>query len=252
MPNWCSNVATISHGNIDLIDAIETELNKEKDDVALFQSLRPRPAIEEENWYGWNCDNWGTKWEASVYDFERLDETTIRVNFDTAWGPPIALYEYLFEEGYDTTAYYNEDGMAFCGKFEFGADEQYDYSDMNSAEVQDEIPSDIDEMFCISEMMQDRESEEDDSEWEDEESHAEYTPPLETTDWFSFITKPVHKGIYEVKTTSWPFPQKAEWTGKKWKMEGNNEITEWRGITEEEHLRQELTNLTEEFVALED
>jgi hypothetical protein len=37
MPNWCSNVATINHGDKEKIDAIEAELNKEKDDVALFQ-----------------------------------------------------------------------------------------------------------------------------------------------------------------------------------------------------------------------
>jgi hypothetical protein len=246
MPNWCSNVVTIYHEDNEKIDAIESELNKDKDDVALFNSLRPRPADQEENWYSWNCDNWGTKWEASVYDFDRVDECTIKINFDTAWGPCIAFYEFLDSEGYEVDAFYNEDGMAFCGHYAYGTDDSYDYSNMDSAEVQDEIPSEIDEMFCISEQMQDREME------DDEEVDAEYTPPLETTDWFSFIIKPVHKGLYEVKTLSWPFPQKAEWTGKKWKMEGNNEITEWRGITEEEHLRQSLTSLTEEFVALED
>jgi hypothetical protein len=232
-------VATINHGDKEKIDAIEFELNKEKDDVALFQMLCPCPDDQKDNWYEWNINNWGTKWEASIYDFERLDDNNIRVNFDTAWGPPTALYDYLFENGYDTTAYYDECGMAFCGKYEFGSDDQYDYSDLDSAQVQDEIPSDIDEMFSISEQMQDREAEDDHEDWQDEEDddgkegHADIEPEYETTDWFSFMIKPVRVGWYEVRTTAWPFPHKVEWTGSKWLTD--NEITDWRGITEKEH-----------------
>jgi Ferredoxin-like domain in Api92-like protein len=241
MPNWCSNVATINHGDKEKIDAIEAELNKPKDDVALFQMLCPCPDEQKDNWYEWNINHWGTKWEASVYDFERLDDNNIRVNFDTAWGPPISLYDYLFENGYDTTAYYDECGMAFCGKYEFGSNDEYDYSDMDSEQVQDEIPSDIDEMFAISEQMADRESEEQGMQEDDDEE-----PTYETTDWFSFKIKPVHKGYYEVRTASWPFPHKVEWTGKKWLTD--NEITDWRGITEIQHqMIVELEKLKEEF-----
>jgi len=225
MPNWCSNVATINHGDKEKIDVIETELSKDKDDVALFQMLCPCPEEQKDNWYEWNINNWGTKWEASIYDFERLDDNNIRVNFDTAWGPPVSLYDYLFENGYDTTAYYDECGMAFCGKYEFGSNDEYDYSDMDSAQVQDEIPSDIDEMFAISEQMADRESEEDHEDWQAEEDEE---PEYEMTDWFSFLTKPVHLGFYEVRTTAWPFPQKVEWTGQKWLTD--NKVTDWRGL----------------------
>jgi hypothetical protein len=245
MPNWCSNVATINNGNSELIDAIENELKKPKDDVALFQSLRPRPADQEEDWYGWNTGHWGTKWDASIYDYERLDENNIRINFDTAWAPPVALYDYLFEEGYDTTAYYDECGMGFCGKYEFGMDDHYDYTDMDSDTVRDTIPTDLDEMFNISEQMADREAEDaDDANEEDDEEDSE--PTYTMTDWFSFLTKPVHVGWYEVKTTSWPFPHRMEWSGTKWVSA--EEVTEWRGITQEEHdLYVMLDNLKVEF-----
>ena len=264
MPNWCSNVATIHHGDKEKIDAIEAELQKEeRDDIALFQTLRPRPAEHEEEWYGWNIENWGTKWEASIYDFERLDDNNIRVNFDTAWGPPIALYDYLFEEGYDTTAYYNECGMAFCGKYEFGSYDQYDYSDLDSAQVQDEIPSDIDEMFSISEQMQDREAEDDHEDWqaeEDDDDTQTYSDDeddiqtYEMTEWFDVKNKPVRLGTYEVeydKPNAWPFPSRLEWTGKKW-INGQGEVRKdvgrWRGITESEHNSLvELQNLKDEF-----
>ena len=243
MPNWCSNVATINHGDKEKIDAIEFELTKEKDDIALFQMLRPCPEANAENWYEWNINHWGTKWDASIYDFERLDDNNIKINFDTAWGPPIALYDYLFGEGYDTTAYYDECGMAFCGKYEFGSDDQYDYSDMNSAEVQDDIPSDIDEMFSISEQMQDREAEDADEETFDE-------PVYEMTEWFSKKIKPSYEGIYEVKTKSWPFPHKSYFDGKEWRgYFGNSEdlgdiikIQEWRGLAEKPRTEEERTN----------
>jgi len=227
--------------------------------------LRPRPAEFEEEWYGWNIENWGTKWEASVYDFERLDDNNIKINFDTAWGPPIALYDYLFENGYDTTAYYDECGMGFCGKYEYGSDDQYDYTDMDSAQVQDEIPSDIDEMFAISEQMQDREAEEQGMQEDDDVDE----PVYEMTDFFPKKIKPSYEGVYEVITKSWPFPHKAYWNGKEWRgYFGENEdiggdelkITEWRGLaekplTEEEqdaNLQSALKELSEAFIQLED
>ena len=254
MPNWCQNVATISHEDNEKIDAIEHELNKEKDDVALFQMLRPRPSGQEENWYGWNCENWGTKWEASVYDFDRVDDHNIKINFDTAWGPCIQLYEYLDSEGYEVDAFYHEEGMAFCGRYAHGADDQYNYSDMDSADVQYEIPSEIDDMFNISEMMQERESEEEDV-WNDDEEDEE--PEYEMTEWFDVKTKPVHIGLYDVqydKPNAWPFPSRLKWTGERWMTdigEERDDVGKWRGITEAEHLlHKQLEELKEDFEKL--
>jgi len=53
----------------------------------------------------------------------------------------------------------------------------------------------------------------------------------EMTDWFPVDTKPAYKGFYEVLTlesSSWPFPVKADWTGKKWASEET--VTQWRGL----------------------
>jgi formylmethanofuran dehydrogenase subunit E len=159
MPNWCQNVATINHEDSEKIDNIENELKKDKDDSGLFQILRPRPSDQEENWYDWNINNWGTKWEASIYDFERIDANSIKINFDTAWGPCTTLYEFMETEGYSVEAFYNEEGMAFCGQFVDGYDDQYNYSDMDSTQMQEEIPSEIDDMFGLSERKQEWESE---------------------------------------------------------------------------------------------
>jgi len=253
MPNWCTNVATINHGDKTLIDAIEIELKK--DEPQLFQMLRPRSVEFEEQWYTWNIDNWGTKWEASIYNFERIDDYNIKINFDSAWSPPIAFYDYIFEQGYDTTAYYEECGMEFCGKYEFGSDDYYDYSGMDSEQIKEQLPSDIDEMFNLSEMMADREAE-DDWDEEDEEDDGEEEPNWELqygfTDWFPKKIKPVRVGTYEVMTDSWPFPQKCEWSGKQWEHAGNAKITQWRGlatdpVAKQIELEKALEELKEEF-----
>ena len=254
MPNWCQNVATIVHEDKEKIDVIENILNKDNenaDNSGLFQTLRPRPADQDSSWYDWNINNWGTKWEASVYDFDRIDDYTIKINFDTAWGPCTTLYEYLESEGYNIEGFYNEEGMAFAGCFRDGFDDYYDYSNMNSVEVQDEIPSDIDDMFCISELMQEREIEEEDV-WNDDEEDEE--PEYEMTEWFDVKTKPVHIGLYDIqydKPNAWPFPSRLKWTGEKWITDNGEErfdVGMWRGITEWQHqMIVEMENLKEEF-----
>jgi hypothetical protein len=90
MPNWCQNVAYISHEDNDKIDYIVEELGKKE--PQLFNSLYPRPAEHEEDWYGWNTSNWGTKWDASVYDHHMEEDGRLYISFDTAWGPPIGFY----------------------------------------------------------------------------------------------------------------------------------------------------------------
>jgi hypothetical protein len=51
--------------------------------------------------------------------------------------------------------------------------------------------------------------------------------------WFDADVKPEIKGEYEVfeQDSSWPFPMRAEWTGRGWK-EGGRKITikQWRGL----------------------
>jgi hypothetical protein len=250
MPNWCQNVATIRHDDVEKIDAIENELKTDKDNSGLFQMLRPRPADQDESWYDWNVNNWGTKWEASVYDFERLDDSSIRVNFDTAWGPCTTLYEYLDTEGYEIDAVYNEEGMAFCGRYAFGSDEYYDYSQMDSYQMTEELPSEIVDVFNIIEYKQEWEAENEESSDDGEDEQPSY----EMTEWFDVKTKPAHVGLYDVqydKANAWPFPSRLTWTGKKW-INGQDEVRKdvgkWRGITQSEHnMLVELQKLKDEF-----
>jgi hypothetical protein len=141
MPNWCSNSARFFHELKEKVDALEQELQKGDDAKVLNHFVPCAPEITED-WYTWNVNNWGTKWDATVYDWERIDEHTITINFDTAWSPPSALYETIADEEWIVNALYHEPGMGFIGKFEDGIDEYYEYdiSDLDSIEL---LPEDV-------------------------------------------------------------------------------------------------------------
>jgi hypothetical protein len=151
MPNWCNNYATLT-GPKEQIDELIVEIKKsdERDTpYEILNKLRPRPADQEENWYDWNVNHWGTKWDISLAGYEIVNENTVTLSFDSAWSPPTALYEYLVEQGWEVDAYYDEPGMAYCGRFWEGVDMYYEYSNMTADEAEEFIPSEIDEMFNI-------------------------------------------------------------------------------------------------------
>jgi len=70
--------------------------------------------------YGWQSVNWGTKWEASIGYCQATDNEAF-YDFDTAWSPPIALYEHIAAEWPQLTFHvtWREEGMAFEGEAEY-------------------------------------------------------------------------------------------------------------------------------------
>jgi hypothetical protein len=48
------------------------------------------------------------------------------------------------------------------------------------------------------------------------------------TEWFPFDLDPVNEGEYEVMSTAWPWPHRADWAKKNgW---GDLQIDQWRGL----------------------
>ena len=51
------------------------------------------------NWYDWQCDNWGTKWNAYSAHIESEwdggDCCELEIHFDTAWATPTPIFEAL-------------------------------------------------------------------------------------------------------------------------------------------------------------
>jgi hypothetical protein len=65
----------------------------------------------------------------------------------------------LHSLGYEVHARYYEPGMAFCGVFDNGVDDHYDYGGMNSDQIAEYLPQDLDDYFGISSSVADWESE---------------------------------------------------------------------------------------------
>lgn len=70
------------------------------------------------NWYDWAEKNWGVKWQPNEVDMESYDNT-LSYAFNTAWGPPTAIYDALIEKypeiAENISWFYNEPGMQFAG-----------------------------------------------------------------------------------------------------------------------------------------
>ena len=151
MPNWCYNRLEVRGPTRAIHDVFDPTIANEND---FFNVIKPRPADEEDNWYNWSIDNWGTKWDVSPEQLEIEDDddgmSTVSTNFDSAWSPPIAIAEHLHELGFEVRLYYYEPGVAFAGVWEDGSDDCYELGHMTSDEVVDELPHDLDEMFGIS------------------------------------------------------------------------------------------------------
>jgi len=119
MPNWCSNRMEVI-GSKDYLDKLEVAANEGN----LFETIKPIG-----NWeYNTAINEWGTKWDAGEATPDRLDDTHLQIHFDSAWGPPIGVYEHLFEQAgiESVTGTYFEPGMGFTGIWEDGADAFYE------------------------------------------------------------------------------------------------------------------------------
>ena len=139
MPNWCMNKLTISHTDSSMVDRFEKAYNLGK----ACEEFLPLP--EGENWYNWQINNWGTKWDIGAEmgtdreEYHGLKATRVgnevSCSFDSAWSPPVGLYDKLVELGYDVKASYWEPGMAFCGIWNDGADNYVEYNDKDMIPV---------------------------------------------------------------------------------------------------------------------
>lgn len=178
MPNWCNNTVEIYHEDPVMLERVRKGFNA----GALLNEFIPVPAelqitagrsgdsdenakiiaAEESNrakygysnWYDFCVNEWGTKWDIGGDGAEAQDiPEGLMLSFDSAWSPPLAAYEKLMEMGFRIRAMYHECGMCFAGIWDNGDDDYYEYSDMNSEEVADTLPTELDEAFCISESM---------------------------------------------------------------------------------------------------
>jgi hypothetical protein len=189
MPNWCNNSVELYHEDPAMIERARKAFN----DGALLNEFIPVPSdlqivagrvgdgdeqkkLEEDtarniathgygNWYDYCVNEWGTKWDVGADGNPAQDiPGGLMLGFDSAWAPPTAAYEKLTEQGFRIRAMYYEGGMAFAGIWEDGNDDYYEYGGMNSDQIAEELPVELDEAFGISESV---------AEWEEENKEEE-------------------------------------------------------------------------------
>ena len=179
MPNWCANGLTLRHTDpamIDrvingkegllmeflptpkeLLDTVAGFVGEDKEAAHLAQQAANIERHGFKDWYDWNVNNWGTKWDFSLDNVERHEDGSVTASFDSAWAPPIEAYVKLCALGFEVEAMYYEPGMAFVGKFVGDADEHWDhcveYSGETSETVREMIGEELDDYFGISEEM---------------------------------------------------------------------------------------------------
>ena len=186
MPNWCNNYLVLEHDDPEMITRARKAFNEGK----LLNEFAPVPAslhivsgrcgaddnpeqialeaAQKSNlevhgykdWYDWCVNEWGTKWDVGADGNPAQDfPGGLMLGFDSAWAPPITAYEKLTEQGFRIRAMYYEPGMAFAGVWDNGDDDYYEYSSMDSKEIADTLPVELDEAFGISESAAEYEAE---------------------------------------------------------------------------------------------
>ena len=190
MPNWCNNNLTLQHADPAMIkraaDALERGEFLEEfipvpeqlkivagsvgdpDEQAklVAQTTKNVEELGYGNWYDYCVGEWGTKWDVGGDGSTDVhpDGLMLHTYFDSAWSPPIAAYEKLTAMGFTVGAMYFEGGMSYAGIWEDGVDDYYDLGGMKSHDVEDTLPSELDEAFSISESMREYEEENDEDE----------------------------------------------------------------------------------------
>ena len=151
MPNWCENRDQISDNGDDSEQF--DKLCKLLDGPDPFNAIFPRPDFKtipnnkgelpiaeeiknsngelvtitynfpdgknDDRWYHWCIDNWGTKWEADVTGFEVQDYDTLEIEFQTAWSPPEGVVRKLREKFPELSfqCFYDEPGAEIAGYY---------------------------------------------------------------------------------------------------------------------------------------
>ena len=179
MPNWCNNYLELEHDDPEMITRAKRAFAEGK----LLEEFCPVPEslhivagrvgdsdeqkkLEEDtarniathgygNWYDYCVNEWGTKWDVGGDGDQatQVGPTDLRMNFDSAWAPPVPAMEKFQDLGFKVKLVYWESGMCFCGLFDENGDDYYDYSDMTADELEAEINPEIDDCMGIVENL---------------------------------------------------------------------------------------------------
>ena len=98
MPNYCWNKVRIGADEATIAHLVDTEFS--------FEKLLPQPQFEpipdlsgnDERWYNWRIEHWGTKWDRFDYKLKHRGQAGLELEFNTAWAPPTEFFKSLLEK----------------------------------------------------------------------------------------------------------------------------------------------------------
>ncbi len=110
MPNYVYNSLTAP--KTETMRLMHEESEKLNGGIANL--ILPRPKNEDENWYNWNCLNWGNKWGACrQYYGEGV------LNFETAWSPMSYKFLRKISKTLPDFVYVYEEEQGWGGEIEY-------------------------------------------------------------------------------------------------------------------------------------
>lgn len=159
MPNWCINRAEIRHKDPAQLSRLIRAYAEGGRGVGQ-EFLPPPPNGNERTWC---ICNWGTKWDFSEGQTGKpIAEVRggVRLDFDTACGPPLGIYLELLRQGFGVDALYWEPGEGLCGRIEGSVVRDIDIKSRDIAEIRKHIDAELIEVFAMEEYYADGEDEE--------------------------------------------------------------------------------------------
>lgn len=124
MPNWCHNTVKISHTDPAKLEELVQAIR----DGKFCQSVIPVPQELTDNgsngWYDFCVSHWGTKWDIDPESADCYEEDGVKhlcAEFQSAWTPPLGIYEALRSQGFGVEADYYEPDAGFMGQWKDGA-----------------------------------------------------------------------------------------------------------------------------------
>ena len=152
MPNWCYNRVNV-YGDSDTVDQVKEiyeifennndpfhkifpipdfknipnekgelpklEQHKDKNGEVMFETYNFPDGTNDDRWYMWCVNNWGTKWDACDKSVEYEDSEILALTFNTAWSPPEGIVEKLREKYPELSfsCFYDEPGCEIAGYY---------------------------------------------------------------------------------------------------------------------------------------
>ena len=101
-----------------------------KNENPFLAGLRfPSTDNQDDRWYEWRCDNWGTKWPACDIEITQDDSDFLEITFNTAWSPPEPIVEVLRSkyECRDEESYSNGKYLSVSWLYELEGEEAVGY-----------------------------------------------------------------------------------------------------------------------------